>query len=384
MSLIDKIDRSRLPEHVAIIMDGNGRWAKAQGQPRSYGHQEGVVSVHKIMDAVTQLGLNYLTLYTFSTENWNRPEEEVQALMSLMVTAIHRETPNLMEKNVRLTAIGDLSRLRPDAYATLQECINTTAGNTGTTLVLALSYSSRWEITEAVRQIAREVSEGQLRAEEITEAMVTDHLTTKGIPDPFVESLTHNSIIIQLPLLHGQVNNRLEKVLSVFDQSRKDANSRQIMQIDESLYADDADMLYILHRLTSAAADAKLRQDMNVEDEYFSAIEKRDTEIMLRDKRIEAQTIELARQECLLEAQHNQLTEQQNQLTEQQSQLTEQQNQLTEQQNQLTEQQNQLLKERQKLHSLVSALVSNGMSEEQISAMTGYSIDEINSCLGED
>lgn len=184
MSLIDKIDRNRLPEHVAIIMDGNGRWAKAQGQPRSYGHQEGVVSVHKIMDAVTQLGLNYLTLYTFSTENWNRPEEEVQALMSLMVTAIHRETPNMMEKNVRLIAIGDLSRLRPDAYATLQECINTTAGNTGTTLVLALSYSSRWEITEAVRQIAREVSEGQLRAEEITEAMVTDHLTTKGIPDP--------------------------------------------------------------------------------------------------------------------------------------------------------------------------------------------------------
>ena len=104
--------------------------------------------------------------------------------MSLMVTAIHRETPNLMEKNVRLTAIGDLSRLRPDAYATLQECINTTAGNTGTTLVLALSYSARWEITEAVRQIACEVSEGQLRAEEITEAMVTDHLTTKGIPDP--------------------------------------------------------------------------------------------------------------------------------------------------------------------------------------------------------
>ena len=184
MSLIDKIDRSRLPEHVAIIMDGNGRWAKAQGQPRSYGHQEGVVSVHKIMDAVTQLGLNYLTLYTFSTENWNRPEEEVQALMSLMVTAIHRETPNMMEKNVRLIAIGDLSRLRPDAYATLQECMEITAGNTGTTLVLALSYSARWEITEAVRQIAREVSEGQLRVEEITEAMVTNHLTTKGIPDP--------------------------------------------------------------------------------------------------------------------------------------------------------------------------------------------------------
>ena len=184
MSLIDKIDKSRLPEHVAIIMDGNGRWAKAQGKPRSYGHQEGVVSVHTIMDAVTQLGLRYLTLYTFSTENWNRPEEEVQALMSLMVTASHRETANMMEKNVRLIAIGDLSRLRPDAYETLQACIETTAGNTGTTLVLALSYSSRWEITEAVRQIAQQVSEGQLRAEEITEELVSAHLTTKGIPDP--------------------------------------------------------------------------------------------------------------------------------------------------------------------------------------------------------
>ena len=184
MSLIDKIDKSRLPEHVAIIMDGNGRWAKAQGKPRSYGHQEGVVSVHTIMDAATQLGLRYLTLYTFSTENWNRPEEEVQALMSLMVTAIHRETANMMEKNVRLIAIGDLSRLRPDAYETLQACIETTAGNTGTTLVLALSYSSRWEITEAVRQIAQQVSEGQLRAEEITEELVSAHLTTKGIPDP--------------------------------------------------------------------------------------------------------------------------------------------------------------------------------------------------------
>ena len=184
MSLIDKIDKSRLPEHVAIIMDGNGRWAKAQGKPRSYGHQEGVVSVHTIMDAVTQLGLRYLTLYTFSTENWNRPEEEVQALMSLMVTAIHRETANMMEKNVRLIAIGDLSRLRPDAYETLQACIKTTAGNTGTTLVLALSYSARWEITEAVRQIAQQVSEGQLRAEEITEELVSAHLTTKGIPDP--------------------------------------------------------------------------------------------------------------------------------------------------------------------------------------------------------
>lgn len=184
MSLIEKIDKNRLPRHVAIIMDGNGRWAKAKGKDRSFGHQEGVVSVRKIMDAVTQLGLKYLTLYTFSTENWNRPEEEVQALMSLLVSAIHRETPDMMKKNVRLTAIGDLSRLREDAYNTLQECIDTTSANTGTTLVLALSYSSRWEITSAARQLAQEVLEQKINPNDITEAMVSDHLTTKNIPDP--------------------------------------------------------------------------------------------------------------------------------------------------------------------------------------------------------
>lgn len=184
MSLIEKIDKNRLPRHVAIIMDGNGRWAKAKGKDRSFGHREGVVSVRKIMDAVTQLGLKYLTLYTFSTENWNRPEEEVQALMSLLVSAIHRETPDMMKKNVRLTAIGDLSRLREDAYNTLQECIDTTSANTGTTLVLALSYSSRWEITRAARQLAQEVLEQKINPNDITEAMVSDHLTTKNIPDP--------------------------------------------------------------------------------------------------------------------------------------------------------------------------------------------------------
>lgn len=184
MSLIEKIDKNRLPRHVAIIMDGNGRWAKAKGKDRSFGHQEGVVSVRKIMDAVTQLGLKYLTLYTFSTENWNRPEEEVQALMSLLVSAIHRETPDMMKKNVRLTAIGDLSRLREDAYNTLQECIDTTSANTGTKLVLALSYSSRWEITRAARQLAQEVLEQKINPNDITEAMVSDHLTTKNIPDP--------------------------------------------------------------------------------------------------------------------------------------------------------------------------------------------------------
>ena len=184
MSLIEKIDKERLPQHVAIIMDGNGRWVKAKGKDRSFGHQEGVVSVRKIVEAATVLGLKYLTLYTFSTENWNRPEAEVQALMSLLVTAIHRETPDLMKNNVRLMAIGNLDRLPVDAHATLMECIAQTSVNTGTTLVLALSYSARWEIVEAVKQLAEEVQSKKIHPNDITEAVVSEHLSTRGIPDP--------------------------------------------------------------------------------------------------------------------------------------------------------------------------------------------------------
>ena len=184
MSLIEQIDKNRLPQHVAIIMDGNGRWAKAKGKDRSYGHQEGVVSVRKVVEAATTVGLKYLTMYTFSTENWNRPEAEVQALMSLLVAAIHRETPDLMKNNVRLMAIGNLDRLPADAYATLQDCIAQTSANTGVTLILALSYSARWEITEAVKRLAREAVEKKINPDDITEAVVSDYLTTKGIPDP--------------------------------------------------------------------------------------------------------------------------------------------------------------------------------------------------------
>ena len=184
MSLIEEIDKDRLPQHVAIIMDGNGRWAKAQGKDRSYGHQEGVVSVRKVVEAATTIGLKYLTVYTFSTENWNRPEAEVKAFMSLLFSAINRETPDLMKNNVRLMAIGNLDRLPEDAHATLLDCIKQTSANTGTTLVLALSYSSRWEITEAVRQLAVQVLEKKINPNDITEAVVSDHLTTKGIPDP--------------------------------------------------------------------------------------------------------------------------------------------------------------------------------------------------------
>lgn len=184
MSLIEKIDRNRMPQHVAIIMDGNGRWAKSRGKDRSFGHMEGVVSVRKVVEAATELGLKYLTLYTFSTENWSRPDEEVQALMGLLVSAIHKETPDLMKNNVRLLAIGDLSRLPADARTTLMQCIEETSSNDGTTIVLALSYSSRWELVEAVKALSTEVLEKKIIPNNITEAMVSEHLTTRGIPDP--------------------------------------------------------------------------------------------------------------------------------------------------------------------------------------------------------
>ncbi len=184
MSLQEEIDKSRLPRHVAVIMDGNGRWAKAQGKDRSSGHQEGVVSVRKVLEAAVAIGVEYLTMYTFSTENWSRPEAEIQALMHLLVSAIHKETPDLMKNNVRLLAIGDLSRLPEDARLTLLDCIRQTASNTGTSLVLALSYSSRWELVDAIRQLATAVSEKRLAPGDVTEEMVSEHLTTKGIPDP--------------------------------------------------------------------------------------------------------------------------------------------------------------------------------------------------------
>jgi undecaprenyl diphosphate synthase len=182
--LIDEIDKSKLPQHVAIIMDGNGRWAKAHGLDRSEGHREGVVSVRKVVEAAVAVGLKYLTVYTFSTENWNRPKEEVEALMLLMVTAIYRETPDLMKNNVRLDAIGDMKRIPGEVRKTLESCILQTSANTGTTLVLALSYSSRWEIIEAVKNISEKVKRQMLDTEDIDEGVFSEYLTTGNFPDP--------------------------------------------------------------------------------------------------------------------------------------------------------------------------------------------------------
>lgn len=183
-SYIDKIDKTRLPEHIAIIMDGNGRWAKAQGLDRSYGHKKGVDSVRTVTEAASEIGVKYLTLYTFSTENWNRPQEEIEALMALMVMAIERETPDLIKNNVRLQAIGNLGRMPKEVRDRLDKCISDTAQGTGVTLILALSYSSRWEIIEAVKRISSSVKAGEIAIEDITEETISNNLTTANIPDP--------------------------------------------------------------------------------------------------------------------------------------------------------------------------------------------------------
>ena len=178
------IDKQRLPRHIAIIMDGNGRWAKKQGMARMFGHRQGVETVHNITVAATKLGIEYLTLYTFSTENWNRPKEEVDALMTLLVDTIAKETPTLMQNNVRLETIGDIDRLPDATKRKFLACIDQTSRNTGLTMILALSYSARWEITEAVRQAVIRAQQGQLRAEEVNEQFVASLMTTAAIPDP--------------------------------------------------------------------------------------------------------------------------------------------------------------------------------------------------------
>jgi undecaprenyl diphosphate synthase len=173
-----------MPRHVAIIMDGNGRWAKRQGLARMFGHRQGVETVHRITEAAAELGISYMTLYAFSTENWNRPKEEVDALMSLLVDTIAKETPTLMKNNIRLQTIGDLSRLPQATRDNFLSCIVETSGNTGLTLVIALSYSARWELIRATQQIAAKVKDGEMLIEDINEEVIGAYLTTSDMPDP--------------------------------------------------------------------------------------------------------------------------------------------------------------------------------------------------------
>jgi undecaprenyl diphosphate synthase len=184
VSYLSKLDKENIPKHVAIIMDGNGRWAKQKGEERIFGHTYGVESVREALTAATESGVKYLTLYAFSTENWNRPKEEVDALMDLLVKTIASEIKSLNENGVRLMAIGNTNNLPVSCRSALQKAIEETKKNERITLVLALSYSSKWEITQTFQGLAKKVQNGELKPEEITEALISANLQTHNIPDP--------------------------------------------------------------------------------------------------------------------------------------------------------------------------------------------------------
>jgi undecaprenyl diphosphate synthase len=184
MSLKEKIDLKRIPSHIAVIMDGNGRWAKQQGALRIFGHQSAIKSVRDVTEGCAEIGVRHLTLYAFSTENWNRPQEEVNALMSLLVSTLRSEIKILQDNNIRLQTIGNTKELPENCQKELNEAINITSGNTGLVLHLALSYSGRWEILNAVRNLAEEVKNNKLKPEEISEEIFSNFLQTADIPDP--------------------------------------------------------------------------------------------------------------------------------------------------------------------------------------------------------
>jgi undecaprenyl diphosphate synthase len=184
MSLKESIDIQNLPKHIAIIMDGNGRWAQEKGEDRLFGHLHGVESVRDIVEGAAELGINYLTLYAFSTENWNRPADEVSGLMEILIDSIRQEVPTLNKNNIKLHVIGDLNMLPENASKELQEALNETSANTGLHLIMALSYSSRWELVNAVKNIAIAVKEGKIQPDEICQDTLQQHLSTSAFPDP--------------------------------------------------------------------------------------------------------------------------------------------------------------------------------------------------------
>jgi undecaprenyl diphosphate synthase len=184
MDLKSQIDLNRLPGHIAIIMDGNGRWAKQRGKPRTFGHQSGVKSVRETTEAAAELGIKYLTLYAFSTENWNRPKFETEALMTLLLQTINKETKTLNKNNIRLQAIGDLDSLPARTRRQLDKAIENTSSNDRMTLVLALSYSSRWEITNAMKKIGEKIEAGEIKTDDINQDVFSDYLVTNNMPDP--------------------------------------------------------------------------------------------------------------------------------------------------------------------------------------------------------
>ncbi len=182
--LMQQIDRERLPRHVAIIMDGNGRWAKERGKQRLFGHQSAIQSVREVSEASAEIGVEYLTLYAFSTENWNRPLAEVTGLMSLLATTIRNEVSTMNKNSIKLNAIGDLKSLPKSNYDQLMQALDDTSHNTRMTLTLALSYSGRWDLTQASRRMAQDVADGKLNPSEVTDSTISSYLSTAGMPDP--------------------------------------------------------------------------------------------------------------------------------------------------------------------------------------------------------
>ena len=184
MSIKESLDTVNVPSHVAVIMDGNGRWAKQQGELRTFGHHHGVSSVREVVEGCVEVGVKYLTIYAFSTENWNRPEIEVMALMEILVASLKNETPLLNKNGIRLNAIGDIDKLPPTCRATLEEALHETSTNSNMTLNIALSYSGRWDIVNAVKSIVGDIKEGKMEVDEINDTLFSSYLSTAGMPDP--------------------------------------------------------------------------------------------------------------------------------------------------------------------------------------------------------
>lgn len=180
----EEIDQTNIPRHIAIIMDGNGRWAKQKGAMRIFGHKNAVKAVKDAIEGAKDLGIQYLTLFSFSTENWSRPQDEVDGLMELLVKTVTKQVPLMMKDNIKFSVIGDIGSMPPEVIKKLNWATETTKNNTGLILNLALSYSGRWEITQTMKHIAQKISEGKLEVEDIDQDLINDHLETKGIPDP--------------------------------------------------------------------------------------------------------------------------------------------------------------------------------------------------------
>lgn len=195
------IDSTNIPQHIAVIMDGNGRWAQKKGAMRIFGHRNAIAAVRETIEGAAELGVGYLTLYAFSTENWSRPTDEVNALMEILVNTIADEVPTMMKNNIKLSSIGDIKSLPTGCQDKLEEAKNLTSNNTGLVVILALSYSGRWEIQKAIKDIAKKVVEGQLNIEDITQDLVSAHMDTKNIPDPELLIRTSGEIRISNFLL---------------------------------------------------------------------------------------------------------------------------------------------------------------------------------------